>query len=126
MTKKQQTTLDALLASNLDITSTVNIPRLNTQITVKAVDADKFKSASAESVNVKGAVDTMDLFIALIVEADVDSLFSNVDLMLAKDAMTPQECVAKTLLAGEIMALANQVQEISGFDAAKQIEQAKN
>lgn len=129
MTKKQQptTTLDALLNSNItDLADEVNIPRIGAKIKVKAVDADRFKSASAEATNGKGNLDTMDLFIALIAEADADSVFSNAELMAAKGAMSPQECVRKTLLAGEIMALANVVQELSGFDAGKEINAAKN
>lgn len=130
MTKKlnqPNTTLDALLNSNIDeITEEVNIPRLGTTIKIKAVDAVKFKSASAEAINAKGALDTMDLFVSLIVEADNEGLFSNGDLMAAKGAMSPQQCVSKTLLAGEIMALAGVIQDISGFDAGKQIQAAKN
>lgn len=130
MTKKQNqptTTLEALLNSNIDeISKEVNIPRLGAKIKVKAVDADKFKSASAEALNGKGNLDTMDLFISLITEADAEGLFTNGELMAAKGAMSPQDCVRKTLLAGEIMALAAIVQEISGFDAGKEIAAAKN
>lgn len=130
MTKKLNqptTTLDALLNSNIDeITEEVNIPRLGTSFKFKAIDAIKFKSASAESINSKGALDTMDLFVSLIVEADIEGLFSNGDLMAAKGAMSPQQCVTKTLLAGEIMLLAGIIQDISGFDASKQIQAAKN
>lgn len=125
MTKKINA-LDAFLASNTEVTEDVIIPRLNTQITVKTLSPDAFKSASADSIDKKGNVDATAMFTAFIAESETSGLFRTAELMEKTGANSPQDCVAKTLLIGEIVALGKIIQDLSGFDADAQITKAKN
>lgn len=124
--KKEISALDALLKADLTVTEDVNIPRLGTQITVKAITASEFKSVSLEAIDSRGQVDNTKLFIAVVAEAETTGLFRNAELMEKVGAMSPQECVEKTLLAGEIVTLAQIILEMSQFDTIKVAQEVKN
>lgn len=124
--KSEVSALEALLNTDLEITEDVNIPRLGAQITVKALDTTQFKAVSMESIGTNGNVDQSKMFISLVSEAETTGLFRNAELMEKVNAYTPAECVEKTLLAGEIVALAEIILQISQFDVVKVAEQVKN
>lgn len=124
--KKTTSALDAFLKSDVDITKIVNVQRLNTQFTIKALSGDALKSATSEATDSRGNIDNTALYAAIIAESVEEDLFNNAELMLAKGANSPTECVSKVLLLGEIMTIGKDVMEISGFDVDAQIEKAKN
>lgn len=124
--KTQISALDAFLASDIEVTEEVDIPRLNTKLTLKSISTEAFKSISMEVTDKKGRVDTTALFASFIAESEETGLFRNADLLAKVDASSPRECVEKTLLVGELMSLGQVVQDLSGFNSDSQITKAKN
>lgn len=58
----------------------------------------------------------------------IDPDFKDADFLKQLGVQTPEQAVSKTLLAGEIVELGNQVTKVSGFDVDinEEIEAAKN
>lgn len=123
---KQISALDAFLKADAVSTEEVPVPRLGVSITLQTISPDSFNAISAEVTDKKGAVDTLKLFTSFIAESETSGLFQNAELMEKVDAMSPTECVSKTLRIGEIMLLGAKVQELSGFDNSAKITEAKN
>lgn len=123
---KQLNALDAFLASNTELTESINIPRLKTKITIKNISTEQFNTATANTTNADGNLDKGGLFVELIAEAETSGLFTNVELLEKMGVMSPAECVSKALLAGEIYALGELILKLSGFDGDTQITTAKN
>ena len=63
-----------------------------------------------------------------IINHCIDPDFKDVDFLKQLGVQTPEQAVSKTLLAGEIVELGNQVTKVSGFDTDinEEIEAAKN
>lgn len=64
----------------------------------------------------------------VVVNHTIDPNFKEADLIKQLGVQTPEQAVNKTLLAGEIVELANQITTMSGFDndINDDIEEAKN
>ena len=58
----------------------------------------------------------------------VDPDFKNADFLKKLNVLTPEQAIAKTLLAGEVITLGEKISAISGFDTDinDEIEEAKN
>ena len=63
-----------------------------------------------------------------IINHCIDPDFKDADFLKQLGVQTPEQAVSKTLLAGEIVELGNQVTKVSGFDTDinEEIEAAKN
>ena len=63
-----------------------------------------------------------------IINHCIDPDFKDADFLKQLGVQTPEQAVSKTLLAGEIVELGNQVTKASGFDTDinEEIEKAKN
>lgn len=63
-----------------------------------------------------------------IINHCIDPDFKDADFLKQLGVQTPEQAVSKTLLAGEIVELGNQVTKVSGFDTDinEEIEVAKN
>ena len=63
-----------------------------------------------------------------IINHCIDPDFKDADFLKQLGVQTPEQAVSKTLLAGEIVELGNQVTKVSGFDTDinEEIEKAKN
>lgn len=112
--------LDALLNSDINVTEDVSIKRLGITLTFGAVNSGEFAGL------VGGKQNPIEMLSELIVASEQDGIFRNVDLMQKHNANSPAETVRKTLLAGEIAALSEVIQKLSGFDLGAATDEAKN
>lgn len=80
--------------------------------------------------NKKGEITTdLNKFNLLVItEQTLEPDFSNADFLAKVNCQTAREFIEKKFLSGEIMAIANKILEISGFniDINEQVEEAKN
>lgn len=130
--------LEALLNAETEIKKDVFLKRLNTNITIKAIDTKVFNEAKEQATIIIGrgskrteTVDTSKLGAILVTKAVVDSPFGNRELMKKFGASDPVDCVEKVLLAGELLTLMAEIMDLSGFDGdgnitEDAIEDAKN
>lgn len=130
--------LEALLSAETDIKKDIYIKRLDTNITIKAIDTKVFNEAKEQATIITGRgakrmekLDTSKLGAVLVTKAVVDSPFANRELMKKVGASDPVDCAEKVLLAGELLTLMSEIMEISGFDGEGEItedaiDEAKN
>jgi Phage XkdN-like tail assembly chaperone protein, TAC len=126
--------LSALLSADLTIEKPVFIKRLNTDITVKAIDGKTLSKLQERATHYvgKGAkreaqLDEQKFGGLVIASASVSLDFGNAQLLEKYGASDAADCVQKALLAGEIAKLTQAIMEISGFnDLDDQVEDAKN
>lgn len=102
---------------------------------VKPVTSDKFSEYQTKCSNlqIEGKKKVMKLDGGkfnnmIIVNHCVDPNFRDAELLKSINVQTPEQAVAKLLLAGEVLELAQQISSISGFDQDinEDIEEAKN
>lgn len=130
--------LEALLNAETEIKKDIFLKRLNTNITIKAIDTKVFNEAKEQATIVTGRgakrvekLDTSKLGAILVTKAVVDSPFGNRDLMKKVGASDPVDCVEKVLLAGELLTVMAEIMDLSGFDGDGEItegalDEAKN
>lgn len=130
--------LEALLNAETEIKKDIFLKRLNTNITIKAIDTKVFNEAKEQATIIIGRgakrtekIDTSKLGAILVTKAVVDSPFGNRDLMKKVGASDPVDCVEKVLLAGELLTVMSEIMDLSGFDGDGEItegalDEAKN
>lgn len=130
--------LQALLGAKpaAEITEQVDIKRLGTKFTIKALTGDDFDNVRDQATRpVKEGKRTVqkineeEVARLIIVKATVEPNFADAQLLEHFKAMDAGDCVQKALLAGEITQLQTAILELSGFidgDEAADIEEVKN
>ena len=102
---------------------------------IRPMTGDEFGKYQKQctTINVNGrkketSFDSGKFNLLCIVNHCVDPDFKEADFLKQLAVQTPEQAVSKTLLAGEIVELGNQISKISGFDVDinEEIEAAKN
>lgn len=122
--------LEALLNADTEIKKDIFLKRLDTHITVKAIDTKIFNEAKEQATIISGRgakrvekLDTAKLGAILVTKAVIDSPFGNRELMKKVGASDPVDCVEKVLLAGELLTLMSEIMDLSGFDGDGEVSE---
>lgn len=115
-----------------NITEEVKVSDRVGTFTVKAMTVEEFnhyKAKATTRITKKGTdFDTTKFFIAMVAGQTIKPDFANKELLAKCSCATQEELVRKKLLMGEIVKLAQKIQEISGFDTDEEeaLIEAKN
>ena len=102
---------------------------------VKPVNGEQFTQYQKECTKIeiigrkqKSTFDSSKFNLTLVKNHCVDPDFKNADFLKKLNVLTPEQAIAKTLLAGEVITLGEKISAISGFDndINEEIEEAKN
>lgn len=102
---------------------------------IRPMNGEEFGSYQKQCTNIKmngkkreTSFDSAKFNNLCIINHCVDPNFKEADFLKGLGVQTPEQAVAKVLLAGEIVELGNQISRLSGFDVDinEEIEEAKN
>lgn len=100
--------------------------RLPQGIKIRALDLDEWEQIQKLSTNKSAGIDRIDnigLLRRCVLAACVDPCFRDDEFVKAVGALTSDEALKKTLKAGEILKLGNEILKFSGF--AESVEEAR-
>lgn len=134
MPDNQKSALDALLSASVSDEKDVFIRRLDTNFRIKSLTGEDVQEATDEASrwvgkggNRRRVTDERKLGALVIAKSCVDPVFANAQLLEKFGAVSADEVVVKSLRAGEIQLLNEEIMEISGFIFdAEDIETVKN
>lgn len=118
----EQAVLDALLSAERPERD-VYISRLGVSFKIQAIDGDTIQKLQARCTHYVGKgknkrkeVDEETMGTLMIKEACIVPDWTNKQLLEKHGTKKPEEVIQKTLLAGEIAKISNEILNISGFD----------